>query len=250
LAKSSKINSLPYNAILHEPPQKKSEVVFILIHHYGGNNKTLKRHIMLVNSLGYAAISFELEGAHNQKVFFPPISKNFKWGLRFVWADRIENILNKVPGEKIIFSLSNPSNSMIDAVHRTKGKNIKAIICDGGPFFDIYKCYWNLFTHAFKYPIPLRLLQLVFGAIYWNPLFYKSQTKKQLKTFSHKIPLLSIRAEDDKLVPVSSIDKCLSTYPKNNITQVLIPDTGHLMGIKYKKQEYHQVISDFLKSKP
>ncbi len=247
MAKTEQIGLLPYNGKVHEPPEKTSPVVFVLVHHYGGNNKTLYRHIKLVNSLGYTAVSFELEGAHNQKLFLPPISKKFKWGLRYMWADRIEEILNLVSGEKVIFTLSNPSFSVLDAVYRINAKDIKAIICDGGPFLDIIRCYLNLFTYAFKYNFFLRSLQLFFGAIYWNPLNYKAHAKKYIKSFDQKVPLLSIRAENDMLVPVKSIDKCLATYNPELITRVLVKGVGHLMGIKKEKIFYRQCIIDFLR---
>jgi len=247
VAETKQIEPLPYNGQVHEPPEKTSPVVFVLVHHYGGNNRSLYRHIKLVNALGFTAVSFELEGAHNQKIFFPPISKKFQWGMRYIWADRIEEILNIVPGEKVILTLSNPSFSVLEAVYRVKAKNIKAIICDGGPFFDIIKSYWNLFTHAFNYNIFARSLQLIFGAIYWNPLGYKSHAKKYIKSFDQKVPLLSIRAEKDILVPVDSIDKCLATYNPKLISRTLIKDVGHLMGLKKEKEFYKKTVSDFLR---
>ncbi len=246
MAETKQINRLPYNGKVHEPPELKSQVVFILVHHYGGNNRTLHRHIKLVNSMGYKAVSFELEGAHKQKMFIPPISKNFKWGLRHIWADRIEEILNCISGEKIIFTLSNPSYSALDAIYRLKAKNIKAIICDGGPFFDIYKSYWNLFTYAIRYNFLIRIFQTFFGAIYWNTFNYKQNAKKYIKSFSDDIPLLSIRAEQDMLVAEKSIDKCLSTYNKKLITKIIIPEAAHLMGIKKNKKIYRQSILKFL----
>jgi len=246
VAKTKQIESLPHNGQVHEPPEKLSPVVFILVHHYGGNNRTLYRHIKLVNSLGFTAVSFELGGAHNQELFLPPISKRKQWGMRHIWADKIEDILKLVSGKKVIFTLSNPSFSVLEAVYRIKGKDIKAIVCDGGPFFDIYKCYWNLFTHAFKYNIVMRSLQLVLGAIYWNPLGYKAHAKKYINSFDQKIPLLSIRAENDILVPVESIDKCLATYNPDMITRVLVKDTGHLMGIKNEKELYLESVVSFL----
>ena len=246
MAETKQLTELPYNAKIHEPLEKKSQVVFILVHHYGGNNRTLYRHIKLVNSLGFTAVSFELEGAHNQKVFLPPISKNYKWGLRHMWTDRIEEILRLVPGEKIIFTLSNPSYSVLDAVYRTEAKNIKAIICDGGPFFDIVKCYWNLFRYGYKCNVLVSILQLILGAIYWNPTLYKKDARKFIKSFDTKVPLLSIRSEKDLLVPLISIEKCLSNYDKNMIKTVIIPEVGHLMGIKHNKALYNQVIVDFL----
>ncbi len=231
---------------MHEPDEKKSDVVFVLVHHYGGSGRTLRRHVNLVNHFGFTAVTFDLEGAHNQKVFLPPVSKRWQWGLRYMWSDRIEEILKLVEGDKIILTLSNPSYSVLEAVYRIQGKNIKGIICDGGPFFDIFKCYWNLFTHAFKYPLPLRILQLFLGGLYWNPLCYKAQAKRNIKQFGKNVPLLSIRAEQDNLVPVDSIDKCLQTYPQENLTQVLLKNCGHLMGVKLEKEVYYREVGKFL----
>ena len=145
-------------------------------------------------------------------MFIPPISKNKKWGLRHIWADRIEEIIKLTPGEKVIFTLSNPSFSVLDAVARVNANEIKAIICDGGPFFDIYKFYWNLFTHAFNYNFYFRAVQTLLGACYWNTFLYKQAARKYISKFDNKVPLLSIRAEKDILVTEESIETVSYTH--------------------------------------
>ncbi len=239
-------NKIPFDGKIWKPQNLKSDVAFVLVHQYGGSTKSLMRHIRLINQMGYTAVSFNLEGAHNQKMFLPPISRNRQWGLRHMWADRIEDVLKAVPGPKIVFSLSNPSFSTLEAVARLGTSDIKGLIFDGGPFFDVEKCYWNLFTHAYPTPLVRRVFQIFIGGLYWNTINYKKKTRKHLAALPSELPVLVFRAENDILVPVSSIDKLFARSPLKSITKVLLPNCGHLMGVKLHPELYKKALAEFL----
>ena len=85
-----------------------------------------------MNELGFDCLIFELlDSIKNSPKHL--ISSSLQFGLKHVWADQIESILNSIPGDKILFSFSNPSASAIEVVAKRRGHDIKGLVCDSGP---------------------------------------------------------------------------------------------------------------------
>ncbi|RYF90205.1 MAG: translocation/assembly module TamB [Chitinophagaceae bacterium] len=117
--------SYPYDGRLFKSRKKKYEEIVVFVPFYGAVQRELARHVKLVNDLGFDAISFDLEKPpgimdFSQGITTPlkkwrelkdnlkiPLNSKMKFGLKHVYADQIENILNLVPGQKIVFSYPN-----------------------------------------------------------------------------------------------------------------------------------------------
>src|SRR5687768_3189924 len=126
---------LPFEGELFLPEIQKFQETIIFIHFYGGRKDNLKRHIKFVNGLGYKAVAFNLSRFQPTKyILNPPFATNGRFGLRHLWADEIEQILNLVQGPKIFYCFSSSTSSAIEATARRYASDIKGLIGDCGPF--------------------------------------------------------------------------------------------------------------------
>lgn len=238
--------NLPFDGELTPAPQKKFKETVVMVHHFGGNKKTLARHASLFNDLGFDVVRFNLIFNDVKPTKRLPITGDLRFGVRHLWVDQIESILNSIPGPKIVFSLSMPSNSALEAIARRQAKDITAIICDGGPFLDLGKCIWNLYTHEFS--VKSKILRAAFSSL--SLALYGLGAKDSLKELLQQIPpgfpVLSIRGERDPLVSSNSIDKFFASQSHLKIETVSFLDGEHLDGLKRFPEEYTDYVRDFL----
>ena len=122
----------------YKAENKKNDCTVVFIHHMWGSYKTTWRHVQLLNSLGYDCVTFDLLlGSNLKKLKWNPLLRYTHLGVFYIWTRQIRLILNGIEGDKIMYGFSGPSLSCFWAAD--KRNDIRKIICDGGPFHEIYK---------------------------------------------------------------------------------------------------------------
>lgn len=238
---------LPFDGELDASKEKKYAETVVLVHHFGGSKKTLARHAQLLNELGYDCVRFTLDFNQALPSKLLPITADLEFGARHLWRDQIESILNSVPGRKIVYSFSMPSNSALEALARRRAKDVAAWICDGGPFVELTRCIWNLYENEYK--IDSRLLRgLYTGAslAFYGPGF-ASEVPALLAQLPSNFPIFSIRGRKDPLVPLSAIEGVFTQANQLNVETMIIEDGGHLDGLKSNPKNYSRAVDKFLK---
>lgn len=238
----------PDEGELFKAKQKKSEHLIFFAHFFAGHKKALKRHIDLVNELGYDAYVFNLKDDPKQHYYLPYSKVTKKFGLKHALADQIEEHLNLLPEykTKIMFAFSNISGCAIEAMARRDQKDVIALICDSGPGASFIYSSYKLIQHQIKVKtLAMRVLTtplLVFG---WSKEMHKDITL-HLKTFAKGFPVLSIRCWKDQLISPSHIDKIFEPCTNLNWRKLSLPEAEHLTGLRDFPNEYRQGLSDFL----
>lgn len=225
--------------------KKKFQETLVIVPFFKAPKQALKRHINFFNSLGYDIATFTLINSF-QEVQFLPFSSNAKFGLKHVWADQVEYVLNLSNGPKIVYAFSNPSAGAVEAIARRGANDIKALICDSGPSASILPTAWNYYTE--QEPIsflPIKAALSIITTCAINP-FHNSDINKDLKKFPKQFPILSIRGWDDKLIPVKLIDQVFEPHTHLNWKKLTFPEGGHLDGLKKFPQQYKPAVEDFL----
>lgn len=226
---------------------RRFEETVVFVHHFGGSRRTVLRHARLLNDLGYDCVRFDLIFHKDRPQARLPITGDLKFGIRHVWADQITALLNAINGPKILFSFSMPSSSAFQAVAERASQDVKAIVCDGGPFLQLHKCIWNLYEHEYK--IKSKILRAGFtGAsmVLWG-IGFKAQAKEFLVKIPKGFPVLSIRGWQDDLVPVSAIDEFFDLTKNIDLETLALPEAGHLMGLRDFPNDYIPKLENFLK---
>lgn len=225
---------------------KKFRETVVFVHHFGGSQKTVLRHLRLVNSLGFDAVRFNLV-FNDLKLGEPiPITSNLKFGACHVWRDEIESILNAIPGRKIIYSFSMPSVAALGAIANRKASDISGWVCDGGPFLQILRCTYNLLEHEYHVENPL--LRAVYAAAVY-PIFgtgVEFNVRNWGAALPAKFPVLSIRGEKDPLVPISAIEDVFAFAQQIDLQRLSLKEGGHLDGLKKFPDLYEPTARAFL----
>jgi pimeloyl-ACP methyl ester carboxylesterase len=230
--------------IYRVPDSRKPPIV--MVHNMWGSHKTFHRHIKVLNEMGYTCITFNLVQGSTMRG-----ENNFSaiHFLRFIylnWIIQICDVLDSIPGEKIIFSFSGPSLSALIAA--SERKDIVKYICDGGPFREIWLCTYRLFT--LESPIRSKLLRKLWTTLaifYWGPNSYKHLTSS-LKKWPTNIPLLSIRGSEDPIVYPENIDHVFRNQKHLDVTTAEIAGGHHLDGLKLFPDSYKKILTDFLQA--
>ncbi len=230
---STKNSGLPLDGRWHCAPKRSFVETIVLVHHYGGSRATTKKHQNFVAELGYDSVSFSLS---------KPRLK-----LRSRWENEIGQILDAIPRPKIVFSFSFPSAPTAGAIAVRGATDIKAWICDGGPFLMPVQCLWNYYTH--HEPTKALWLRsaraaLGFGAMgMWN---IKGDLHAALEKFPQAFPVLNIRSWQDQLVPISAIDQAFATKHKLKLETLTLPEGDHIDGLSRFPLEYKPRVERFL----
>ncbi|WII72234.1 hypothetical protein QJS83_17360 [Bdellovibrio sp. 22V] len=238
---------LPFEGEFFFARNKRFKELVFFVHFYEGSKKQLLRHIKLVNELGFDAFAFHLRGTHKDIFSMRlPISAHGGFGAKHIYADQIEALLNMIPGNKIIFSFSNPTAAAIEAMARRHCSDTIALICDSGPTARFIPSAYNLYTHEYKLgPMPLRMLLTPLLSVGWSPFFHKD-LHKDLNTFPEGFRVLSIRGWKDLLIPPEHIDEVFEPHAQLHWTKLSLPEAGHLTGLRDFKQEYAPMVEKFL----
>lgn len=248
-------DKLPHDGELLVSPSRKFKETVIFVHHFGGHKRSTKRHQEILLQAGYNCVTFNLY--YNSFAGKMTLRKRLKNMLdHFIsrrksficqWTNELSNILDQVPGDKIIFSLSSPSVSVASSMASGQRKDIKAWICDCGPFLDVWTCFWNYNKYEAKIKNPLLLILFnTLGFLMFGGKGYKKHVEEWLLSFPKDFPVLSLRSGKDRLVPPSSIDKFFNIYNNLMVKSHCFDEAGHLTAIKSHTSKYSQIILTFL----
>lgn len=225
---------------------KKFNELVVFVPFFGGTIKSLRRHIEFVNRLGYDAVFVELRFKYYTKTEIP-LSSEMRWGMKHVWAEQIEKVLNSFAQRKIVYAFSNPSASAIEAVARRKAADICALICDGGPTGEPFKSIHNYFVHEDPIVNPLpRWTMAAFGTLSWVPRFW-GVAQEDLNSLPNDFSILSIRGWKDPLISPRQIDLVFDRHSRLKIQKLNLPEGAHLNGLRDFSEVYEPEVELFLK---
>lgn len=235
---------------------KKFHESVVFVHHYGGHRRSFKKQMDFINELGFDVVTFDLPLNRLQdwgkKI---PVNKYWSFGLRHVWADRIESVLGALPEKKFVYSFSSPSAAALMAISRRHAIDISGWICDGGPLSDMVGAIDNLLREGaaddlqhriFTYPLIRRKFAQAF-AVALGLNHYEVDMKNALNSLYQGFPILSFRGMKDPLVLPEMIDRFFNWQKDNlNIEKVELAKTGHLTGMNVETELYGSTLEKFL----
>lgn len=245
----SETSFYPDEGELFKAKQKRSDALIFFVHFYKGHKKVLRRHVELVNELGFDAYVYNLRDDLKEHFYLPysPVSRKF--GMKHALADQIEEHLDLHPNytKKIIFAFSNVAGSAIEVMARRKPLDILALICDSGPGANILRSSYNLMKEQFKINfLPLRLAVTAPFTAGWSQEFHKD-IPEDLKLLPEGYPVLSIRGWKDPLITPRDIDTLFDSCANLSWTKLALPDAAHLDGLKTAFNEYRSGVENFLR---
>lgn len=244
---------LPHDGRWQPAAERKFKETIVFVHHFGGNRSSTKRHQHFVNQLGFDSVSFNM-GYNSAPIWKSPwrefgrlIGQSKLGSWQTAWTQDLIDVLNAVPGDKIAYSFSSPSISVVRAIVLEKRRDIKAWVCDGGPFL---KVYWSLLKYyhfqtklpRWAHPLGAALAHVLVGAVGLTV-----RTRRWMQQFPPDIPILSIRAGRDRLVPSASIAEFFAAYTGAKLQILELPEVDHLEGLKNSEKNYTAVVGAFLR---
>jgi len=256
--------SLPYEGRLFKARNKKFEETVLFVPFFGATQRELARHIKFVNDSGYDCVVFDLQKTpaildfskgpltplKNWKELSEtlklPINSKMKFGLKHVYADQIENMLNLIPGKKIIYAFSNPGGAAIEAMARRKCLDVVGAIFDSGPSGKFIDSFLALSKHDWKINFfPLRFTLIPLLSFAWSPHLHNDITK-HLDEFPKGFKILSIRGWKDLLVPPDHIDMLFEAHTELDWRKLSLPEAGHLLGLRDFRDDYTPAVEKFM----
>jgi pimeloyl-ACP methyl ester carboxylesterase len=220
----------------HRAARKMFQETIVFTPHFGGNHATTKRHREFLNELGFDCVSFDLTFRHPLKLTM----------FINIWSNEIEEVLNAVPGNKIMYTFSSPSVATLAAIVEGKRKDVRAWITDSGPFFQVFHCLKKFFTYITPIAPAKRDLVTAVGFVQIGGIGFESRVKRQFEKFPREIPILSIRAGKDRLVPIAAIDAFFAAGENLNFQRFELPEAQHLEGLKVFPDLYKARVKEFL----
>lgn len=219
--------------------------IIVFVHFYGGVQRILKRHIYLVNDLGYDAFAFNMPEFAGLKL---SLFYRGRFGLKHLYARMLAYYLDQIPGQKIIFAFSNPSAAAIEVIYDRNRENkydVAGLICDSGPSQAFMRSAWNL---AIRLKGQYSLMGLF--AFFWSYRLHR-EIRYQLRRFPSQFPVLSIRGGADHVIPPWHIEKVfhhMDSYLK--VRSVTFAEAGHLDALKKFPELYKSSVTEWLKTIP
>ena len=231
----------------HPSNNRKHTSSIILIHHLGGVPEQLNHHIEFLNRNGFDVYNYSafLNGKSQWKDFLPLLKKT-KAGVVKIWTEELEEVLDQCQGDKVLFSFSFPSLAALLAASRRK--DIKAVICDSGPFSYLFLATWRFFTY-YQSISNIFLKIYLTGQMYlaFKASYIKKDIQKQLPNIPINFPVLSIQSLKDQQVSPSYINHFFSKIKKVRLTVCLLKHSSHLQGLKKETDFYIKNVLNFLK---
>jgi fermentation-respiration switch protein FrsA (DUF1100 family) len=238
----------PDEGELFKAKEKKHAPLIFFAHFFKGHKKVLRRHVELVNELGYDAYVFNLLDDMVDHYYVPYSHISEKFGMKHALADQIEEHLDLLPEykSKIVFAFSNVAGSAIEAMARREEKDVVALICDSGPGASFVYSSYKLVEHQFQVKfLPFKLLGTPLVILGWSKGLQKD-IPEDLKKLPEGFPVLSIRGWKDKLISPSHIDKIFEPCKNLHWIKLALPEAGHLDGLKNHPIEYKEGLESFL----
>lgn len=226
--------------------QKRFCEIILVVPFFGSEPHQLTRHVDLFNALGFDVFLVNLQFNYDWSKL--PISSKMNFGLKHIWADQIESVLNSLQGDKIIFSLSNPTAGAIEAIARRRANDVKALICDSGPSKQVLKSILRLYTKEKPLPfLPWNIARSSLDYLMISPSFSKD-LDSDLAQFPKDFPILSIRGWRDNVIPSSYIDEVFEPHPHLAWQKLGLPEAEHLNGLRDYPEEYTPPVKKFLEA--
>lgn len=224
---------------------KKYEETVLLVPFFGADKKNLQRHTEFLNEIGFDCVIFDLQDSWTD-VATQFVSSRSVFGLKHVWADQVEGLLNEIPGKKIVFSFSNPSASAMEALARRRCQDISGLICDCGPSGQLWHSMMSFFTNEAPVPTyPLKAALAATTAVLWHPRFLEA-VHQDLNQFPENFRVLSIRGWKDQLITPKMIDMAFEPHKQLDWQKLSLPEGEHLNGLKDFPHEYKPPVTQFL----
>jgi pimeloyl-ACP methyl ester carboxylesterase len=240
--------NLPAGAIYKGAPVKKYVETVVFVHHFGGSTLSSKRHQEYFNDIGYDCVAFDMPYHDLERT---PLNRktveDFFRGIRHAWADKVEQVLRSIDGPIILYSFSMIGGAALEAMARTRGKNVHAWIGEGGPFMQVNSCYWNYMNRFHpKAWTPVKIAAVGASFLAMGIYDYQSDVKGYFKLIPKDLPILSIRAWQDQLVPIAAIDEFFEQGHSLNLEILSLPEADHLQGLKEYPNDYKPRVEKFL----
>lgn len=238
--------SYPYDGEFFPTKEKKFEEIVFFVPFFEGTKNKMKRHVEMVNELGYDAFAFTLQDDFS--ITRPPISSRKHFGFKHLYADQIEDLLNRLPGKKIVYSFSNPTAAAIEALSYRQCQDVAGLVCDSGPSGKFMKSVKNLYsTYKGIGPFPVVWMITPLFSYIWSRRLHEDM-HEQLETFPKDFPVLSIRGWKDNIIPPDHIDAVFDSHRNLDLQKLALPDAGHLNGLRDFHDQYVPPVTRFLKS--
>lgn len=212
----------------------------MLVHHWGGSQRTLTGHARFLHQLGYATVTMSLQLSFLKALLTGCLIRSFV-------ARQISEVLLRVEGPVVIYSLSSLGSSAFQAVSKKTELKVQGFICDGGPFNHFYTCSENLLRTWYKVPRGLSHFLAIWAPFFWD-LFFTRRQRQELESLPDGFPILSLRGEDDPLVSPEAIDAYFSKASQIHLRKKVFPGGKHLDALSVFPDEYRQSVSEFLSS--
>ncbi len=254
---SEKFENLPYEGEYRKAPSKRFNEVIVFVHHFGGQKRSTRRHQEMVLAAGYDCVIFNLhynssKATHSPNQRLLRLFKNYlKVPRSFIsiWTDELNEILNQIPGPKIIYSLSSPSTAVVGCLGPKKRQDIQAWVCDCGPFLKVWQCFWNYSKYEAKRSNFFSILFFnTFGFLFFGGVFYRTRMRRWLRINNRQVPTLSLRAGQDRLVPAHAVSDFFSLPNSLRVESETFAHSNHLDAIKTDASRYQSVVLTFLQN--
>jgi pimeloyl-ACP methyl ester carboxylesterase len=239
--------------------ERKFKEVVVFVHHYGGHKFSFKRHMEWVNELGFDVITFDLPARTIKDLRSQfPLNKEWRFGLRHLWADKIEEVLGSLAETKILYTFSYASMAALMAIERRHTIDVKAWVCDGGPFKQILRGFENLVREGglmekqprfLNYPIVRNQIVKLLG-VSSGFRSYDADADRALRSLPTGFPVMSVRCEKDVLVSPDMIDDFFAAgFGRIDLQRLTLHHAGHLLGFKDEGDLYREGVGTFLRAR-
>ena len=230
--------SWPADGRLTKATDDPRGVTVVFLHHFGGKRSSTRRHQDLVLALGFDAYAYTLKRVDGD---FAP----FRADLIRAWADELRTVLDAIPGPKILFSLSFPSMAVACLLGERDRPDVRAWVCDGGPFQRVLRCMWNYFAQeAADESAWRRGAQTLASFVRVGGPMYGAHADRWISRLRPSLPILSLRAGRDQLVAADAIDRVFAANPRLRVTTAEFAESRHVAGVL--TPEYAAVVGRFL----
>ncbi len=232
---------------------KKPTVIFIP--YFKAKIKNIRKNVEFIESLHFETKVFE--PPYYGRPFRDVLKSILTGGLKSNFIDRWSYDLNEwlykndIRQREIIFySFSAPSFMVLNYMFKFKDVNVKAWVCEGGPFTYFLECLFNYMFYAEKVKfLPKRVFFVFTDYFLWGGFFKNKRVLKEIKSFPPSVPILSIRGLKDKITPIYAIEDLFKPHRHLNL-RALNLNCPHLRGISDCESLYKKQVSEFLKQLP
>ncbi len=246
MEQSEILKSLPHKGSWHYAQNQKFKETIVFVHYFGGSPKSMRRHVQMVNEMGYNAVTFQLVFNELKFPVSLPISSKMEFGIFSIWRDQIESILNAVSGPKIVYSFSNPCVSSLYAISDRNGSDVSACICDSGPAKNILKSWWNLLAENYKIKSTLLRVAMLPVGYFFTGTSLVEHFQKTAAALPAGFAILSIRGWKDPLIPYEEIEAFFDQFDRADLKVLSLTKGAHLDGLKNFAEEYVPQVKEFL----